>query len=113
MAELGPAGRKRLYCLSDDLMNHIAGEVGETLVPSIVEIGKLQVVHAQEMKNGGVDVARVAAVLDRAVSDLIRGADNGAALNASAGHPDREALRIMVPALAVLRYRRAAEFSTP
>ena len=44
-------------------------------------------IEAQKGQNGGVQVVRVHLVLDRAKTDLIRGSDDLAPLDAATRHP--------------------------
>ena len=52
-------------------------------------------------------------VLDRVQADLVGRAVGHAALDAAAGHPDREAVGVVVAAVAALAHRRAAELAAP
>ena len=61
----------------------------------------------------GVQVVDVEAVLDGAEAEFVGGADGLAALHAAAGHPHREAGRVVIAAVAFFAHRRAAEFAAP
>src|SRR5207249_8877066 len=66
-----------------------------------------------------VQVVDVDAVLDSVPADLVGLAEDGSSLHAAAGHPDREAERMMIApgdggiAGAVLAQRCAAKFRQP
>src|SRR5687768_4120646 len=88
--------------LSEHLADHSSAEIGEALVTSVVQVGQLQVVQTEQVQDGGVKVAGVDGVLHSPVADLIRGADDGAALHSASSHPHRKPIRIMVPPLPIL-----------
>ena len=60
----------------------------------------------------GVQVVDVDDVLHGGVAEFVGGAVGDAALDAAAGHPDREALDVVVAAVA-LGHRGAAELAAP
>jgi len=58
------------------------------------------VIETQEVQDRGVQVVHRADVLDRIDSQFVGRADQGAAFRAAASQPDREALGMMVAAVA-------------
>ena len=64
------------------------------------------------MQHRGVDVGDVVPVLDGVEAELVGGAVDDAPLDAAAGQPGAEALRVVVAAVG-LRARRAAELGAP
>ena len=76
-------------------------------------VGQALVVEAREVQHRRVPVVDVHHAVDGGVADFIRAAVAQAALHAAAGHPHREALGVVVAAVAVLRVRRAAELAAP
>ena len=60
-----------------------------------------------------MDVGDVVAVLDRVEPELVGRAVDDAALDAAPRHPDREAVVVVVAAVAPLGVRRAAELGRP
>lgn len=73
---------------------------------------------AHLMQQGGVEVVLGDDVLNGAVSEVVGGAVDVAGLEPAAGHPDAEALGVVVaPGLAsdaaILHDRQAAHFSAP
>ena len=76
------------------------------LRPGIFEPAR---VEAELVQDRGVDVGDVVAVLDGVEADLVGRAVDDAALDAAAGHPDREAVDVVVAAVGALRAGRAAE----
>ena len=58
-------------------------------------------------------VGHVVPILDGVEAEFVGRAVDDAAFDAAAGHPDAEAVRMMVAAVAVLRAGRAAELGGP
>ena len=92
--------------LRDDLADRLAVVDVEALAAGDFEPAR---VEAELVQDRGVDVGDVVAVLDGVEADLVGRAVDDAALDAAAGHPDREAVDVMVAAVAALRAGRAAE----
>ena len=89
-------------------------DAGELAIEAAVEIGQALMVEAHEVKNRGVEVPDVMAVLDRLMPDLVGGPVAGAGLDSSAGKPIGKALGVVITAVVVsLGDRLAAELSTP
>ena len=68
-------------------MNHIAVDVGESIVAATVAIGQFCVVHPQEMQNGGMEIVNVNAVFRNGGPDFIGGPIGKTAFDSRAGHP--------------------------
>ena len=62
-------------------------DAGELAIEAAVEIGQALMVEAHEVKNRGMEVPDVMAVLDRLMPDLVGGPVAGAGLDSSAGKP--------------------------
>ena len=75
--------------------------------------GHVDVIEAERVQDGGVNVVHVGSACRCAQPDLVRCADHLAALDAAAGHPDGEAPRVVIAALALLVEGRASELSAP
>src|SRR5688572_9695073 len=58
----------------EDRPDQVAGDVRQTLGATVVEVGELGVIQAQQVEDRGVDVVDVRLVLDRAQADLVRAA---------------------------------------
>ena len=71
---------------ANEVFNHFAAELAELFVTAGVEVGELVVVEAEEVKQGDVKVSDGMGNLHGLGTDLIGGADNGAAFHAAAGH---------------------------
>ena len=65
------------------------------------------------MQDGGVDVGDVVPVLDGVEAEFVGRAVGDAALDAAAGHPDGEAVGMVVAAVGPLGAGRAAELGRP
>src|SRR5262245_9629326 len=59
-------------------------------------------VEAQQLKHCRMEIADVNGVLDDIVTEVVRLAVDGPTLDAAAGHPHREAARMMIPAVVLL-----------
>jgi len=66
-------------------------------------------VEAELVEEGGVEVGDVVGVLDGVEADLVGGAVGDAAPDAAAGHPDAEAVGMVVTPVAALDARGASE----
>ena len=73
----------------------------------------LRGVEAELVQHRGVDVGDVVPVLDRVEADLVRRAVDDAALDPAAGHPDREAVGVVVAAVASSRRRACGRTRSP
>ena len=78
-----------------------------------MKIGYVDVVEAHGMEHGRVHIVHVRSPVDAAEPDLVRCADDLAALDATAGHEYRESPRVVIAAFAFLVERCPAEFSAP
>ena len=74
-------------------------------------------VEAEQVQHGGVDIGHVMRVLDGMKAEFIGGPMHHSGLDAGAGHPDGEGVRVMVAAsgcegdvVADFKAGRAAEF---
>ena len=65
------------------------------------------------MKNGGVEVVDIEAILDDLVSPVICLPHADTAANAAPCHPDGKAVGIVVPSIAALSERGAPELARP
>src|SRR5262245_14116150 len=108
--------------LGNQLVNHLAVDIGEAEVAAGVAIGEALVVEAHELQDGGVQVVNVDGVFGRAEAEFIGRTISLPAFDTAAGQPDGEAPVVMVAAVdftgvgASLRQfdrGRAAEFAAP
>ena len=87
--------------------------IGEPQIAATKAVGELFVVDAHLMQHGGPHVIDGADVFGGIVAEFIGGAIDVAAFDAAAGHPDGEAVGIVVATVTALRKWRAAEFAGP
>src|SRR5688572_19546847 len=80
---------------SQDFLNHLAGDIRESIAPAVVEVSQLPVVHAEKMKHRRVQVVNTHTIHDGLVANLIRLAVTRAAFETGAGHPGHEAIGVM------------------
>src|SRR5688500_13107772 len=108
---LGPATGWQLCTSTDKLRIEAAFVDRRAFRAALVVEGEPHVVEAQQPEDRGVDVADVHAVLDGVEAQLVGRSDRLAALHAAARHPDREAGRVVVSAVAFFAHGRAAELA--
>src|SRR5262245_18058773 len=81
--------------LCQELVDHVRFlDAGEPLVQALVAVAEAAVVVAEQVQDGGVEVADVDGVLDDVVGEVVGLAVDGAALDAAAGQPHGEAARV-------------------
>ena len=88
------------------------------LIQSLELVRQPIVIETQQLQHGGVEVANVDRVSDDVVGEIVGLTVDRATLGTAAGHPHREAARVMVAAVVVfgepaLRVDRAAELAAP
>src|SRR3954452_16990024 len=102
-----------------DFMNYVTVHIRKAKVAARVTVRQLLVVETQQVQEGGVQVVDVDGILHGTEAELVGGAVDLSALDAAAGHPDREAVRVVIasvdlPALRIQLDRgRAPELATP
>src|SRR5438094_309843 len=94
-------------------MNDLACHVGQSITPAVMEEGKLFMIHAEEVKHGGMKVMNAHSVLHRFVANFVRLAITRPALDSRARHPGHESVRIMIAPAIALRDGHAAELTAP
>ena len=92
--------------------------ISQAELPALKAISELLVVDAEAMQDGRLEIMHMDGILDNVESKIVRRAVRHTALDASAGHPERECPSVMIApvvliARATLRIDRAAEFATP
>ena len=94
----------------NDILDRRANFAFQTLVAGN---GKAMRLQTQLVQQRGVNVADVMPVFDRVKAEFVRGSVRYSAFDASACHPDRETVRMVIPPVAVLRTWSATEFTGP
>ena len=101
---------------SDDLADRLGPlDADQLLVQAAVEVGEPVGVETELMQDRSMEVLDVKAVFDGVAAQLVGPADAGSPLDSAAGHPHREAVRVVVAPgpLRVLGGRLAAELAAP
>ena len=78
-------------------------DAGQAHVEALELVGQAAVVDAEAVEDGGVQVVDVDRVANDVVAEVVGLAVGPARLDAAAGHPDGEALGVVVAAVVVLR----------
>lgn len=99
--------------LRNDLVGHVAVDVGEAEVAAGVAERELLVVEAQQVQHRGVQVVRVEDALDGGVAHRVGRAMTKAAFHAAACHPHGEAAVVVAAAAGVVFVRPATELAAP
>ena len=102
-----------LFVLRDEVVDDVAVDVGEAVIPAGVAVGELLVVEAHEVEDRGIHVVDVDAVLDGREPELVGGAVAKTFLHPAAGHPGGVAVVVVVATLLALGGRGAAKFAAP
>src|SRR5262245_31357971 len=98
--------------LRENLPHDFALHVGEAkIAPQELE-GEPRVVYAQEIEHRRVQIVDRDHVFNRVISELVRGSMTRSGANPSSGEPHREALDVMVAAVA-LSHRSPPELAAP
>lgn len=100
--------------LGDDFADRLGlGHAREPLIEPVVEERQLPVIESHRGEDRGVEIADVAAIDGGLVSDVVGLTVADASLDASAGQPVREALRVVIAAFGALGDGLASEFASP
>ena len=99
--------------LSQDLLDHFAGNIGQPVTSAVVVIGQSLVVEPEQVKNGGVQIVHADAIFNGFVANLICLPVTNSSLDPRAGHPLQESFRVVITSLPVLRNRHATKLATP
>ena len=71
------------------------------------------VIETQLIKYSRVDVVNVIGLVDSSQPDLVRGADRLPGFDSATGHPNGEAPRVVIAAVALFVERRPAKLAAP
>jgi len=97
----------------DRAFDQFAVHVGEPVIAPARAEGQSPVIHPHLMQHRGVQVMHPTNLVHRTVAELIRGTDDGATTNPTAGHPHRESERIVITTVGSLGKGSPPEFSGP
>src|SRR6476469_7191064 len=93
-----------------NFLHHVPVNIGEAEIAAGILVRQLLVVETQQGEDGGVPVMDVDLVYDGLVAVVVSLSVAHAALHAATGHPEGEALVVVIAAIAGLGVRGAAEF---
>src|SRR5262245_47588884 len=82
--------------LGQQLLDHMAVDVGQPVVPALEPVDQAGVVKAQQVQDRGLQVVDVDLVLGHGKAQLVGLAVAAAAARAAAGQPHREAVGVVV-----------------
>ena len=103
--------------LGEEGLYHFAFDIGQAEVAAGIAVGQRFVVEAEQMEDGRVEVVDVDFSLGDAQADVVGGSVDMPAFDSAAGHPDAEAVVVVIAAHfgceRHLRGRGAAELATP
>ena len=102
-----------MHASREDVLHHVPLDIREAEIAACIFVGQLFVIHAEQVQERRVQIVDVDFVLLREVAVVVGRAVRDAGLHAAAGHPHREAVRIMIAPVAALRGGRAAKFPAP
>src|ERR1043165_7166812 len=102
-----------MAALCNELRDQLPVYVCKPHVAAIEVIRKLLMIQPHLMQYRRVEIVDADRLLDDAEAEVIALADDLAAGDSRAGHPDTEGVRVVIAAHAALRDGHAAEFSVP
>lgn len=91
----------------------MAMDIGEAEVAAAVAEGELLVVETHQVENGGVQIMDMDLLVNGGEAEFVGGAVGQATLDAAAGHPDAEAVMVVVASIASLGGGSSAKFTSP
>src|SRR3954462_1880907 len=83
----------------DNVVNHFSPHIRQPHVAAGEAEGKPRVIEAEQIEHRGVQVVNLELVFNHLVAELVGLAIDGAALDASAGHPEGEPKLIVIAAI--------------
>ena len=88
-------------------------DIREAHITPAKPIRQLRVVNPHQVQDGRMEVVHFHLVLDGVITPVIRGAIRHSTLDSTTSHPHREAVRVMIAAIATLCHRRSTKLTTP
>src|SRR5947207_15404396 len=90
----------------EDILYHFAAHIRQPEIAPGVTVGEFLMIKAEQVQHRGVQIVDVNRILDGAIAEFVGRAVNVSAFHPAAREPDREAIMIMVAALAFARRAR-------
>src|SRR5260370_5720660 len=91
-------GGRPCVLLCDQIVQNVAGDVGQAEIPAAITLGQLGVLNPEELEDGGVNIVHVDGFLDRLKAEIFGSAVDLAALHVAAGEPNGDAERMLIAA---------------
>ena len=106
--------------LSDEVVNDMAVDVGQSKISPLVAVGQLSVVNSQKMQNGRIEIMNVhragcpglfgrlrkdwvSMLIRNVVPEVVRSSVADSRFDAAAGHPDGKASWVVISAVILRR----------
>src|SRR5262249_5021540 len=99
--------------LCDDVSHYIAVHVSQAKIPAGITVGEFLMVESEQVEDRRVEIVNGDLFLDRFEPEFIGGSVGYASLDATAGQPHGESVRIVISAIALFGDRRAPELASP
>src|SRR5262245_59935308 len=84
-----------------DALRDVPSHVGQTEIPALVLVSQLRVTDAEQMQHRRVQIVDMHRILGDVVGKVSGLAEGDSRFDASAGHPDGEAPRVMIAPVVV------------
>ena len=94
--DVAESGLKRFLPLGDEILYHVAMDVGQSIVTPLEMIGQLLVIQAQQMQNGSLQIVNMHRVLDDGKTEFVGLAVGESPLDPTPGHPYGETVGVVV-----------------
>src|SRR5690349_6230063 len=115
MAHVGIA---QLSFSDQSLFDYESANVRQPEIPALEFVSELGVLDSEAMQDGGLQVVDVHRIFENVVAIIVGFADGQAALDSTAGHPNRKTPRMMIASVVgsrkfSLAVHRSAKFTRP
>ena len=97
----------------DDIVDHLAVNIGQAVITSAVAVGQLLVIQSHEGQDGGVQVMDMDPILNSGEPEIVRGSIAESGLDATAGHAHGEAVVVVISSLLALGGGSSSELTAP
>ena len=97
--------------LSQDIMHHVAMDIGQSEISSTEMKGQLLVVETEQVQHRGMQVVYGHGIFLHAIAIFVGPSVDHTSADAAAGHPHAEGGRILVATIGAFCARCAHEFS--
>ncbi len=88
-----------------NLPDHFSVNLRQSFVPAEVWVCQLVLIESELVQDGGMDIAKMVRLFDRAQANRVGRSNDSSALNSSTSHPHREAKVVVIATDSRLRFR--------